>query len=156
MSLIPLILMSPILLAVGFCDFRYMRIPNVLSVLAIIVFIATAYFIPFQELGLRVALSLATLVIGFIAFSLRMFGGGDIKMLAALMLFIPSHTLTLFAFVFSISLLVGIGLIVTLRTAPGARQSNWVSLQANAKFPMGISISLAGLAHPFVVSALQL
>lgn len=155
MGLIPLILFSPVLLAVGYNDLRNMRIPNVLSILAVIIFIATAFLLPFHEIGFRITASLATLVIGFIAFVLRIFGGGDIKIIAALMLFIPSQTLALFAFIMSASILIGIGLVMTLRTFPGAQQSNWVSLQAKAKFPMGISICLAGLAHPFFVSALQ-
>ena len=155
MGLLPLILLFPVLVAVGFCDLRYMRIPNVLSILAVCIFVATAFFLPIQETGLRVAVSLATLVIGFILFALRMFGGGDIKILAALMLFVPSQTLTLFAFVLSLSILVGIGLVMTLRTAPGASDSNWIALRERKKFPMGVAISLAGLTHPFVVSALQ-
>jgi prepilin peptidase CpaA len=155
-GLLPLILIFPVLLAVGYNDLRHMRIPNVLSILAVIIFVATAFLLPVNEIGFRIAASLATLVIGFVAFTLRIFGGGDIKILAALMLFIPSQTLALFGFIFSISILVGIGLVMTLRTAPGAQKSSWKSLQAKAKFPMGISISLAGLAHPFLVSALQL
>ena len=156
MGLFPLILMFPILLAVGYSDLRNMRIPNALSIVAVIIFIATAFMLPLHEVGLRLIASLVTLLIGFVAFALRIFGGGDIKILAALMLFIPSQTLALFAFVISASILVGIGLVMTLRTAPGAQQSNWKSLQAKAKFPMGISISLAGLLHPFLVSALQI
>lgn len=155
MGLLPLILLFPVLLAVGYNDLRNMRIPNVLSILAIIIFIATAFLLPINEIGFRVAASLVTLVIGFIAFVFRIFGGGDIKILAALMLFIPSQTLALFAFVLSASILVGIGLVTALRTAPGAHQSNWASLQAKAKFPMGIPISVAGIVHPFLVSALH-
>jgi len=156
MQLLPIILLLPVMLAVGFCDFRYMKIPNILSILGIIIFIGTAFLLPIPEIGLRILASIIAMVVGFILFALRMFGGGDIKIFSVLMLFIPSQTMALFGLVFSISILFGIGLIMTLRIAPGAQESRWVSLKERVKFPMGISISLAAILHPFFITALQL
>ena len=155
MQLLPIILLLPVMLAVGFCDFRYMKIPNVLSVIGVIIFIGTAFLLPVPEIGMRILAGVIAMLVGFILFALRVFGGGDVKIFSVLMLFIPSQTIALFGLVFSISILFGIGLIMTLRTAPGAQESRWVSLKERVKFPMGISISLAAVSHPFMVSALQ-
>lgn len=131
-----------------------MRIPNVLVYIALALFVVTAALLPWTEIGWRVGIACAVLFVGFILFALRLFGGGDIKMLSALMLFIPSQTLSLYGVIFSASMLLGIAFILTLRRAPFAENSSWVSLGATGKFPMGISIALSGLLHPFAVNAL--
>jgi len=80
-----------------------MRIPNILSILDIIIFIGTAFLLPIPEIGLRILAGIIAMVVGFILFALRVFG-----------------------LVFSILILFGIGLIMSLRIAPGAQESRWV------------------------------
>ena len=90
--------------------------------------------------------------IGFVGFALRMFGAGDVKMLAVLMLFVPPYTWPLFWLVFSLSMLLGIGFVLTLRSAPFAERSRMVSMRAKGMFPMGVAIALAGWLHPVALS----
>jgi prepilin peptidase CpaA len=156
MALVPLLLMAPVLIAVAYCDMRYMRIPNMLSLIAIGIFVVTAPLIGWPEAGLRLAVAAVVFILGFIAFAFRLFGGGDIKMLSALMLFVPTQTLALYAYVFSAAMLIGIVFILSLRAGPWFRDSSWISMQAKGKFPMGISIALSGLLHPAIVAALSL
>ena len=151
---LPLVLLAPLLVAVGYFDLKYMRIPNVVVLLAIALFVVTAPLVGWQELGLRLAVAGGVLALGFALFAVGIWGGGDVKMLAALMLFVPSQTYTLFALGFSAAMLLGIATILVLRAVPFLAGSSWISLQQRGTFPMGISIALAGLQHPVLMTAL--
>ena len=154
MELIPLLLLAPVMVAVAYSDLRYLRIPNILGLVALVLFVVTAPLLTFGELGWRMTAAAVVFAIGFAMFALRLIGGGDVKILAALLLFIPSQTYSLFALNFSASLLLGIAFILTVRALPLFRQSQFVSLNTKSGFPMGISIALSGILHPFLVTAL--
>jgi len=155
MELLPLILLAPILIAVAYFDLRYMRIPNVLVLIACALFLVTSPFVAVPELGVRLLTALLMLGVGFAFFATGLFGGGDAKMLAALMLFVPSQTYVIFGYGFSFAMIAGIGLILLLRTVRVLTDSTWVSLQQRGTFPMGISIAMAGLLHPIMISSLN-
>ncbi len=154
MQLIPLILLIPVLLAVAWTDLRSMRIPNVLSLIALAICIVTAPLIPMPEIGLRLAAAAITGVFGLILFGLRLMGGGDLKILTVLMLAIPSRTWIEFGWLFSASVLLGAAFLILLRSAPWLTDSSWITIRARSKFPLGLSIAMAGIAHPFFVNAL--
>ena len=154
MGTAPLILISPLLLAVAYCDLRFMRIPNLLSLLALAFFLAFALIFPSADFLSKIMAAAAVMLLGFIGFCFRLLGGGDVKILSALMLFVPTQSLMLFAFVFSASLLIGIAAILALRKLPLAAGHRWKSVSGSNKFPMGISIALAGIAHPFALMLL--
>ncbi len=156
MSLAPLILISPILFAVAYCDLRFMRIPNVLSVLILAIFLISSLILPPDDLPGRIVVAAAVFGLGFAGFCFRMLGGGDVKILSALMLFVPLHSLALFAYILSAALLVGIAAILTLRRRPLATDHGWKSISGSTRFPMGISIALAGIIHPLAVMAFQI
>ena len=155
MEMIPLLLLGPVLLATGYCDLRHMKIPNVLPIASIGLFVLLVwFFVPLDSALQRVALAALFLVLGFVAFALRTVGGGDVKMLAALQLFVPPETVSLFMLEFAAALLAGIALVHALRIALGAK-AGWKALQPGANFPMGVSIAMAGLAHPVALAALS-
>lgn len=154
MPLVPIILISPLLLAVGYYDLRFMRIPNPLTLIAIGMFVVLALIAPPDDLFFRVVAALTVLVLGVIGFAFGLIGGGDVKFLSTLVLFVPVHRLGIFANVFSVSLLIGIALILGLRRIPATADWGWKSFSGSTKFPMGISIALAGLAFPWVEMAL--
>ena len=150
-GLLPILLLSPVLVAAGVSDLRIMRIPNKLVLIALALFVVTAPLLTWHEIGMRVAAAGIVFAIGFALFVANMFGGGDVKLLAALMLFVPSTALVPFGYIFSFSLLVGIVFIVTLQSSPLSRRLGWVSSRAKGKLPMGISIALAGILLPIVL-----
>jgi prepilin peptidase CpaA len=154
MELLPLILLSPVLAAVAYFDLRYMRIPNALVFIAIAVFVFTSPILGWPEAGIRLLAAAGVLVIGFTLFAMNLFGGGDAKMMAALMLFVPSGSYTIFGYGFSAAMLAGIGLVLMLRCVPVLTRSSWVSLRQKGTFPMGISIAMTGLMHPLAVASL--
>lgn len=154
MDLLPFLLLMPILVAAAYMDLRDMRIPNYLVLAAIAIFLVTAPLVGWEELQWRLVAAASVFLIGFVLFALNLFGGGDVKLLSAVMLFIPSQSLQVFGLVFSASLLLGILFILCLRATAVLQSSNWVSLQKPGTLPMGISIAAAGIAHPLVLAAL--
>ncbi len=154
MELLPLVLLSPVLVWMAFSDLKYMRIPNILVCIALGAFVLLAPFLPLESVLFRIATATGVFLIGFVLFAFRVFGGGDVKMLAALMLFIPHVTLSTFGLLFSMSMLLGMGIVITARASPWAAGSRWVSLRAPGYFPVGVAIALAGLMHPWVVAGL--
>lgn len=146
-SVLPLLAVSPLLLIMMGTDLRQMRIPNWLVLGMLAVFAVTAPFsLHWAEIGLRVVVALCVFIVFIGLYALNLFGGGDVKALAALLLFVPFSALSLFAYVFSAAMLVGIGGIVLLRRAVGSPESRWVALARPGEFPMGVSIGMAGLA----------
>jgi len=155
MDLIPFIALAPLLIAAGYCDLRFMRIPDVLSLAAVALFAVYAVLQTPPDLWFRLVTALAVFLAGFTAFAFRMVGGGDVKFLSALMLFVPVGQLALFANVFSASLILGILLVVGVRRVPASARLGWKTFSGSQKFPMGVSIAAAGLAFPIVLLALD-
>lgn len=155
-SIVPLLLAAPILLGVAYYDLRYMRIPNWLSIALLVLFAATAIAFQPDDLFARALVATVVFAIGFLCFCFGLFGGGDVKILAALMLLVPVHSLIVFSYLFSASLIVGVIAILALRRLPQVSGLNWKSLSGSTKFPMGVSISLAGISCPFALLALGL
>lgn len=147
MQLLPLALASPLLLWIAWTDFRYMRIRNTAVLAAVALFVLTLPLIGPYEAGWRLLAAGLIFLAAFAMFALRMLGGGDVKMGAAILLFVPSGTYTLFAMMFSLALMLGISLILALRAVPPLRRSGPVSLRAAGTFPMGIALGGAGLLH---------
>lgn len=147
MTVFPLMLVLPLLAAAAVTDLRLLRIPNVLPAAVVTVFVLVVLLSPPPDLSARLAIAAATFAVGFLAFTFRLVGGGDVKMLAALMLFIPAASALLFANIFAASLLVGVGLLGALRRIDVPAVHGWRGLSEPRKFPMGISIAMAGFAH---------
>ena len=152
MDIFPNLLVAPLLIYAAYSDLRYMRIPDFISI-ALVVLFAFTILIQFPiDIGARIAVASGIFAIGYAGFSLRLIGGGDVKFLSALALFVPRSELTVFANLFSASLLVGIFLICV---AQRSRLANvgWKSFSARGRFPMGLSIAMAGLMLPVVFSS---
>lgn len=151
MSFVPLMLLSPLLLYVGYSDLRYMKIPNVLSIIAIVGFAASLLFFPAEDLMMRVVAASCVFALGFLGFCFRMLGGGDVKILSVLILFVPVSSLSIFMYAFSAALILGVAAVVTLRARPIHAIKDWQTSRASGKLPMGISIAAAGIVHPYLV-----
>ncbi len=155
MDYVPLFLLAPLLITVAYFDLRFLRIPNVISLVAIALFLVTLPFFPPSHLAMRLGAAALVFAFGFTAFAFGMIGGGDVKILSVLMLFIPPVHMAIFANVFAVSMLAGILVVLSLRHFPATSLWGWKSLAATRKFPMGLSIAITGLAFPLVAQALQ-
>lgn len=147
----PLELAAPVLVAVAYFDLRFMRIPDALPLMAVALFAGAAALAPMPDILPRMAIAGAVFAIGFAGFAFRLFGGGDVKMLAALLLLVPSAGALIFANLFSAALLAGMGAVALARRDGRFAASGWRSMTVERGFPMGVSIALAGLAHPWVM-----
>ena len=147
MEMLPLALVIPVLLIAAASDLRHLRIPNNLSLVALALFACCIFFLPYQEVLLRLLFASLVFVIGFLLFAFRIVGGGDVKLFSALILFIPTQSLSQFGYVFSTSLLIGIIIMISLRNLPLDLGHNWLSLRTRNALPMGISIAMAGVFH---------
>lgn len=154
-AFLPLLLVAPLLAAMALGDLRRLRIPNWLVLSMVAVFVLTAPFLlPAPEIGWRLAAAVAVYVLGLAGFALGLWSGGDVKAVSALMLFLPSATLTIYAFTFSASMFAGMTMVLSLRAVVGTPESAWRSLRPRAEFPMGVSIALSGFLLPPAVMLL--
>lgn len=157
MDLFPLFLIAPILVAVAYFDLRFMRIPNVITLILVFFFAILAWIWPLAlpEFGLRFAVAAIVFMIGFIGFFFGLVGAGDVKILSALMLYVPFSTIAVFANVFSASLILGALIVLFLRRFDKIAAMGWKSIGGSHKFPMGLSIAMSGLALPAVAMLLE-
>lgn len=148
-DLLPLILISPLLVAMGYCDLKAMRIPNRLVIAMLVVFVlASPFTLAPGDILMRILAAGVVFVVSVAGFVFRILAGGDVKALSALVLFVPTEYLVVFAFVFSAAMLTGIAGVLLLRQAFGDPKAPLAALADEQGFPMGISIALAGLALP--------
>ncbi|MFZ5964416.1 prepilin peptidase [Thalassococcus sp. BH17M4-6] len=144
--LVPVVL-AVILLAAVFFDLRHLRLPNMLVYALILCFaLLAAPFLPLAELGWRLLAACVLLALGLAAFAAGLIGGGDVKFLSALLLFVPSHQLTWFAFVAAVCLLLSIAIVLAARKLRPGYRGAWAGLRDDAnRLPMGLSFGMAGL-----------
>jgi len=134
---------------VGYFDLRHMRIPNALSWILVVLFGMTFFFTDTGEFLLHILIASTVFAVSFTAFCFRILGGGDVKILSALVLFVPIHELAIFANVLSVALLFGVIVVLGLRRLLTVPNPNWKFLSGCTGFPMGVSIAAAGIVHPF-------
>ncbi|WP_050931964.1 A24 family peptidase [Aestuariivita boseongensis] len=150
-----LYLALPLLALMALEDLSRLRISNRL-VLAMVVLacLSAPVFLPWAEIGHRLIAALSVFVLGFSGFALRLWGGGDVKALAALMLFLPSQALTLYAWTFVAGMALGLVAVMGFRAVLRNPDIGWSGLQPNAGYPMGLSIALSGALLP--LAAMQI
>ena len=150
--LIPLLVVSPIILAGAWTDLRLMRIPDALVIMALFVFAASAPFLGWQDTSLRLFGGVCAFVLCFALFGFRIIGGGDAKLFPVLVLFIPPAVYAEFMLVFGISLGVSMAALLTLRRMTVTAGSLWKGFARQSGIPMGVAFALAtvsflGLAY---------
>lgn len=139
-----------LLIYAGYSDFRRLLIPNWISVLMAVAFVLVAPTLGLPEIMSRVTLAGLVFVVGFVFFALNILGAGDVKLLAAILLFVPAGQSAVFFLILSVTLLIGVAIVVSLRSAFAAQLSGCKSMVTPGAFPMGISIASAGLISLWV------
>lgn len=128
-----------------YMDLRYMRIPDWISLGAIVLFVVWVV-IDYPSVPVMARLATATIMFAvcFGLFAARIMGGGDTKVLPALGLFIPLAGLPQVMILFALCLLASIGFIVGLRKIVDSETAGWAAFKTQ-KLPMGVAIGLTGL-----------
>lgn len=151
-AFVPLALILPLLVWIALMDMQQQTIPNKIVLGMLLVFVLTTpFFLSLPEIGYRLIAAGIVFLLGFAGFALRLWGGGDVKAISALVLFLPSVTLSIYAFAFSLSMFLGMAVVLSLRSTIGHSESHWISLRPKAGFPMGVSIALSGILLPVIV-----
>jgi prepilin peptidase CpaA len=144
---VALLAVLPLLAAVGWYDLRYLRIPDAFSVAALAVFGTATLAYPPDDLLWRGGVALMVFVLCLAGFAARMIGGGDVKLLPVLFLFVPVAQVPMFANAFAAGLLVVIALVTALRRLPLPQRAGWAALTRPRSVPMGLAMALAGAIH---------
>jgi prepilin peptidase CpaA len=139
-----LLVLMPIILASAVSDLRSLRIPNLHVLVALGLFALLAPIaVDWPELALRLQIAAITFAIGFALFALRLIGGGDVKMMAVVLLYVPSEDVIIFLRLFAIALgAASVGALVIQR-APVFRRLGWSSVHTPRHVPVGVAIAAA-------------
>lgn len=141
-------------------DLRERRLPTraVVTIAALFPIDALLVGMPAAEMAIHLAVGLLILLVGIALFAARMLGGGDVKLAAAIFLwvgvtgFMPTLTL-----VSVIGTIVGLVSFATRRLSPGTEQRGlrrWLALFSGARgVPYGVALALGGTAVIVLPSA---
>ncbi|WP_019955161.1 prepilin peptidase [Yoonia vestfoldensis] len=138
-------LMSLILIAAMAIEMRDGRLPNWLTMLPFVVFIAVIVTSadPGAFAGQLIGAAVV-FVLGLVLFAFAGFGAGAVKLLTGLALFIPrEHAIASFV-IFIVTMFVGTFIILQIHKRFAAEDSKWVILNKRV-LPMSLPIGIAGL-----------
>jgi prepilin peptidase CpaA len=144
--------MPALVIAAGLSDLLTMRIPNLISGALILAFFpaALAVGLPLQLVGLHGLVAVVALVVGMGLFALRILGGGDVKLMAGVCLWLgPSASLEFVMWTAILGGLFSVALIFARKTlAPFAGVApGWVGnlLEEKGDIPYGVAIAVGAL-----------
>ena len=144
--------MPALVIAAGLSDLLTMRIPNLIPGALIVAFFpaALAVGLPLDLAGLHGVVAIVALVVGMGLFALRILGGGDAKLMAAVCLWLgPSASFEFILWTAVFGGLLSLALIVARRdVAPHIVGGPvWVHtlLEAKGDIPYGIAIAVGAL-----------
>lgn len=138
--------LAGLLLAIIWFDLRYLRIPNILVMLLVALFVLRALLQPAMAVFWpHLGLALGVFGLTFVLFTLRMMGGGDTKILPALALFVPLGFLPQTLLIFAAALIICTLFVMALRRLVKPSAATQWRFMASHKMPMGLPIGLSGL-----------
>jgi prepilin peptidase CpaA len=139
-----LICLGVLLLIAAASDFRRYIIPNWLSaaILALYILHTAMTRPPLSAIGVHIAVAVAVLAVSALLFVKGMFGGGDVKLLSSLALWVGLVGLPRLLLTMAIA-----GGIVALFFVAVRWRTNAGGGIADRRIPYGIAIALAGLDY---------
>jgi Flp pilus assembly protein protease CpaA len=144
-------LMSLILIAAMAIEMREGRLPNWLTLLPFVLFIAVIVTSP--EPGAfagRLIGAALVFVLGLLLFAFAGFGAGAVKLLTGLALFIPREDAVATFIIFIVTMFVGTFIILQIHKRFAAEGSKWVILSKRV-LPMSLPIGIAGLCSFWLI-----
>ncbi|ARU00610.1 prepilin peptidase [Yoonia vestfoldensis] len=138
-------LMSLILIAGMVIEMRDGRLPNWLTMLPFVLFMALIVTAPDPAVFAgRLVGAAMVFVVGLVLFALAGFGAGAVKLLTGLALFIPAEKAVATFSIFIVTMFVGTFIILQIHKRVAAADSKWVILHKRV-LPMSLPIGIAGL-----------
>lgn len=139
----------PLLVAAGW-DVAAFRIPNMVPLVSVALFPLAVWLAPSPvALGWHVVAAFVVLAMGIGLFALGMLGGGDVKLMAAVSLWLGINSLTMFLVLVSLAGAALTILLLVLRATPLRHASlghgaPLAVLQPRAGIPYGMAIAFGG------------
>lgn len=134
-----------------FSDLRRFEIPNTIPIVLALSYLPAGLFLGADYLTMlrQYGIGAAALGVGFVLFGLRVVGGGDVKLIAALLVWLAPLQIPLFLFWTAlVGGLVGL-LVVALRRLPALTglfsERLQTKIRSADKIPYGVAIGCAGL-----------
>ncbi|GGL58236.1 prepilin peptidase [Wenxinia marina] len=153
-EVLPLTLYLPVLAFAAASDVRKLRIPNWTALAGIAFFGLTLPLVGWPEAGWRLLDAGTIFALGFGLWVLGLLGAGDVKLLSALLLLVPSTQAAAFAFTFAGAMMLCLTVMVTLQWSRALQSTGWVSMRAHGHFPMATAIALAAPVHLLAMLAI--
>lgn len=138
--------MAAVLLVAMVIELRTGKIPNWLTLVPYVLFIALAASgVDRAALGWQLGLAVLVFAVGIVLFIFAGFGAGAVKLMTGIALFVPwDKGLTALA-IFVGVLFASSFLIVKLRKYVSAETSSWHVFVANRALPMSVPLGITGL-----------
>ena len=138
--------LTPLLFLTVFFDLKYFRIPNMLVLAILAVFlVGVAPFLTMEELYRRGVLAIIVLAAGIVFVLLRAIGVGDIKASTVFVLFLEDYELALFMIALALASVVGLMMLKVMR--PFVLRKNyeaiaeWQCWHDRQHFPFGFALA---------------
>ena len=143
-------LMSAVLILAMALEFRTGKIPNWLTLIPFVLFIAVAATTEDRStLVWPLIVAVAVFAVGLLLFAFAGFGAGAVKLMAGLALFIPLSKGFIAVGIFFGSLFVFGFVLSQIRKYAGKENSDWHILRSKS-FPISLPLVLTGLGVFFV------
>lgn len=141
-ALVFLPVIVPLCLVLVWTDLSRMKIPNWITDTLLVAFIPLALIaFPWQVALWQLAHPAVMFALGIILYSLRLYGGGDVKFLIAASPYVMLGDLGFVLILLAAFLLAGFALHRIVRASPLRQLApDWVSWTAKGKYPMGLSL----------------
>lgn len=152
MELLPLLILPLLLVIAAMCDVATMTIPNWISGVLTVSFLALgfAFGMPAGQIGISLAVGTGFLFAGMAFFALGWLGGGDAKLIAATALWFGWPAALTFTVYVMLAGGVATLLLLTFRRVPvpqPALSLSWIERlhSADESLPYGVAIAAGGL-----------
>jgi prepilin peptidase CpaA len=154
LSLLPLVCAALLLVIAAYTDVTQFRIPNWICLALAVLFIAFGYLSGISPINgaIRLGIGFSVLAGGMMIHSKGIIGGGDVKLIAALSMWLEPQALP--SFVLTILVLGGVLALIVLvlrklkaSLPEGIGRAGGLELlfKENGGIPYGVAISIAGL-----------
>ncbi|MEQ6249958.1 prepilin peptidase [Sulfitobacter sp. HNIBRBA3233] len=138
----------PVFLYLIYTDLRYLRIPNrALFVLFCALALAHLPTLAPADIPLRLVGAAAVFALAFAAFYTGMLGGGDVKMISVVMLFVPLQDIAAFALALSVSVILSLSVIKILRRSRSVKALQWRAFNDAKRLPLGPAIAISSMIY---------
>ena len=148
--LVALAAMLPLMLYVMWSDLKSLRIPNWVVLAVLSVFVATGIWgLPFETFLWRLAHGLIFLAVGFAVFAVGRgkVGGGDMKLVAALVPFVAGAHALLILVIYTVVTFAGLFVHRLIRAYLRGRQTGWLAFDQKIYFPVGVILGVTILIY---------